>query len=259
MNALDFLFDFAALMSSSSAITLPPCTNNVQDVLAQESQASDLLLIQGTQVPINNNGHPRQAIQTPHPQMTAGLPSIPLHEDNIATFSSAHASDVDQKPIDWIPAPHCPQHAQHAVSSQQPPHFPDYSQLTQLPGFDCNFPCGHHPNQRCYCMYTPTAEVCTSYGCTSPYAHDQMSLQVPQQFQYLPGDGIPCEYDWDNHYFDQPWQRQYFPPHSYSMKDGGYVPVIPRERWDSNQVGLDTSPHTHHNGQIVAENCKTHY
>jgi hypothetical protein len=257
MNALDFLFDFVALMSSS-AMSLPPCTNKVQDVPAQEPQASDLLLIQGAQVPNNNNGHPQQATQTPYPQVAAELPSISLHEDNIAAFSRSHASDVNQKPIVWIPEPPYPQHAQYAASSHQSPHLPDYSQLTPLPGFDCNFPCGHHPNQRCHCMYIPTAEVCTSYGSTSPYAHDQMSLQAPQQFQYLPGDRVMCEYDWDNHYFDQPCKRQYFPAHNHSMKNGRHVPVIPQEMWDINQLGLDISPHTHHNGQIAAENLMAH-
>lgn len=102
MNALDSLFDFAALMSTSSAMTAPQHPKNDTLVSALDTQSSNA---HPSSIPSTQSSQPQGRMQQPSQQQSGGIHSLPQTENDIAMFSRAYADSGTQDPIDWIPAP----------------------------------------------------------------------------------------------------------------------------------------------------------
>lgn len=185
MNALDSLFDFATLMSTSSAMTLISESNDLnesaQDTQTFKTRPATAALAQSCQMPhhsqhIDDNIH--QLPQTEHP---------------IVMFSRAHFDSGNQHPFGWIPEPLCSQRMPMQV--QHPP-VPEYSRLPayETPAFDCyGLPCGHHPSQRCHCNFDFPPSRRYLQGSVPSAGNAQHLLLGPsgpelQYFQQLPVD-----------------------------------------------------------------------
>ncbi|KAF2631106.1 hypothetical protein BU25DRAFT_455434 [Macroventuria anomochaeta] len=257
MNALDFLLDFATLMGTSSALTIPPGSRNAPNIPTQEVQTSKALSLQSAQKPFPHGDHLQQAPQPFHPQLGTGIPSMTSHEETIAAFSRAHASPTIQNPIDWIPAPPYPQ---HPSTQGQILHHPEDHWFTEVLSFDCELTCGHHPDQQYHCRYMPPPSVCTADGCAPPppWKANQVLLQHQQPFQHIPAEGLSCEYNCEDCFYRQPCHFPYFPPHSNCTQDG-CVPVAPVEMWGHVQDNLEMFTHRGNQGRVVRGNLLQHH
>lgn len=99
MNALGSLFDFAALMSTSSAKTVPQYSKTETLVSALDTQPSKV-----HSNPISS-GQIRQSqdkMQQSSQQQSGGINSLSQFENEIITCSRTHANSGAQHPIDWI-------------------------------------------------------------------------------------------------------------------------------------------------------------
>jgi hypothetical protein len=235
MNALDLLFDFAALMSTSSAMTLLPNTNSALDIPAQGPTPK--AISNETQMLVSHEDQLQQTIgpqASLHSQLAHNIPSIHHHDDTITAFSRPGANPLLQAPGTWPLVSFPPQHP----GIQQRTHLPQQHQLIPFSELDCEFACGLRPSQQCHCAHRSMASACYAFGCAPPWDANQYPLQqpepVPQQMLHLTGNKLPCECNCEDCYFGQSYHCQYFPPHSYVLKDK-WTSVEPRETWGQNQ------------------------
>lgn len=150
MNALNSLFDFAALMSTSSAMSLIPDSHDsnesAQDTKRSEACSATTAPAQYCQV-LGRTQHLPQ-------QVDGSLHSLPHTESPIATFSRAHVDSGNQYPVDWVPA--LPLSQDISVQGQYS-LMPEHSRFSGygVPAFDCcNILRNHHSSQRCDCKYS---------------------------------------------------------------------------------------------------------
>lgn len=192
MDALDSLLDFAALMSTSSAMTLVQESNN-SDLSAQSTQISDA---HSTITAPAQLFQARGRMEHHSPQLNSSVHSLPQSENPIATSSKAQADSIDRHPIDWIPTPPL---LQGLPAQGQYPLMPESS---RLPAYEAcaldyrDIPYGCLPSERCTCNYSSRLSRCHQHGSMAPsLSNDQHvlldqygpELQVCQQ---LPADGF---------------------------------------------------------------------
>ncbi|KZM25941.1 hypothetical protein ST47_g3007 [Ascochyta rabiei] len=186
MNAVDALFEFAALMATSSAMTLEPDTINAPNRSAQGSSASNDPAIPKIARPPSHNAPVQQAL---HPQSKKytqpALPSPPAHQHErilepwpMETYLPQQSGEYQQA---W------PSEPQQQQQQQKQQHF------AQLPNFECTLPCGHHPYQQCQCAYIPETSAYAAapwgMGCGS----SQQAEAVRRQVRYVSDeDGYGC-------------------------------------------------------------------
>lgn len=232
MNALDSLFDFAALMSTSSAMTHSPDSKRTPDNPAHTAQTSKAPPSQAPQIQLHYDDHP-----THHqpPAQNPTNPSLPHYEPKPAAFSRSHADPTHQRPIDWIPASSYSLQAPHS----QDPQLPAYHHLPDFSGFDCDFACGHHPDQGCRCAYVASLPVCSPYGCVSPVEVRRVGVPHAEmgvvEFQDGAG-GLVCGYGCEERYFGRPCQCVQFALQGCGG-GGERVSVAQGEMWMGGQEG----------------------
>ena len=208
MNALDFLFDFATLMSVPSAMTLSSDSNDVPEMQIQEPWIPKEIPNQGAQTCFSHEQNPHQG-------------ALPQHNHNITQHQPAYQT------------PSFPQHKGMTASAEPDNVEHQYFRYTerhhsmQLPGFKCELACGHDPKQLCPCKCIPPIKLCPQYGCSPPWETSQIPPQLQEQFQASPEEGPPCEYDFGSCYVGEPRHRNYLPSHSYCIRDE-YFPVVPQ-------------------------------
>ena len=184
MNALDSLFDFAALMSTSSAMTLIPVPNDsnesAQDMKPFKARSTTTAPVQSCQML-----HPLQ-------QIDGSMHGLPQIEKPIAVFSRAHIDSGNQHPIDWILAPPFSQgklmQGQHSLLSEHS-RVPAY----ETPAFDC---CSHHLSQPCACNYGFTSSRSYQQDSMVPSAKNDQHMilgQAGPELQYFPGQQPPAD------------------------------------------------------------------
>jgi hypothetical protein len=190
MNALDSLFDFAALMSTSSAMTFIPDPNDsngsAQGTQTSKGCSASIAPAQSSQVP----GRMRHRSQ----QLHSNMHSLPQIEVPIATLSRAHVDPKNQHSIDWISAP--PFLQEMSVQGQHP-FLPDHSRLPayDVPAFDCyDVSCSHYPTLRYSCNCTFPLLRRYQQGPMVPNTEDDQRVLLeqygpePQHFQQLPAN-----------------------------------------------------------------------
>jgi hypothetical protein len=231
MNALDSLFDFAALMSTSSAMTLTPNPNNVSVVPTQDARTSQVPSATAVPAQVSQS---RERMQHHPQQLGGGMHSLPRSENNVAIFSGAQVNSGNQHSVDWAPAP--PFMQQTLVQDCYPP-MPEHSRLPlyEVPTPDCDVPCGHHPIQRCNCKYMLPLSRRYQQGSIAPNAWNNEHLLLRhlglQHSQQSLADGFPCE-------GQVPGQMS--PPHGFCINDN-CVPVVPYStdlQYGSLDIGL---------------------
>ncbi|KAF1928023.1 uncharacterized protein M421DRAFT_92844 [Didymella exigua CBS 183.55] len=227
MNALDFLFDFADLMSTSSAMKLPPGTNKY----AQDTQASKALST--TAVPSQSSQYQGE-VQQPSQQLGAGIDSIlvPQSENDMATFSRTHVESAIQHPIDWVLSP---QFMQQPYMQEHSLLFPEHLRLPSSEdlsfGFDITYL--HHHDQSCHCTHMPPPSMRFQHGCMIPSGWNVQQPHLehlePELHHLLPlpTEGLTYGNNCEHHVPGQLFACEYYPPHSYWAEDG-CVPVAPR-------------------------------
>lgn len=206
MNALDSLFDFATLMSTSSAMTLASDTNDCPETLSRTSQISSAIA-QRTQIPC---GHGNQFQQHVHTQPEACAPSNIVHKQSFVDVSRAGTHQIGQSDLDWFPAPQqlrnpCVQYqfldrpeGQHLTQVTGPDREVDFSHCTSLPMGYLQQPAApqylqHMPDQQ-----MPGNHVCHDQPCIPlgnhqffpPLGHDFIGGSIPASHQQIAGDGI---------------------------------------------------------------------
>jgi hypothetical protein len=197
MNALDSLFDFAALMSTSSAMTLPPPAPAQAIPPAKAS----------TYIPPTYNPHMHQPPQPQYrqnnfySQLVSTVLPIHQHKDRHTTLQ---VPQLERDLGSWHSAPLLStqvESAQHHYGIWQP----DFNKHTDLTH---EFPCVHHPNQLCNCTSPPPTPECYGAGCAPLWDGDQLSSQqlgrVPQTLRRGAVDGGPGEYVCGDCYLGRP-------------------------------------------------------
>jgi hypothetical protein len=152
MNPLDLLFDFAALMSTSSAITLPPKTNetppghhtSTQDPSSKAPSSANDTLTACYQGQVHWSA--------PLPQQDRGATSVLDQEHTIAFFPRDHACESDSHPLNHLPVT---SYAKHAWKQQYPRHAE--LQCSQDTDLGCVYACGHRSSQGCQRAALPPA------------------------------------------------------------------------------------------------------
>ncbi|KAF9694584.1 hypothetical protein EKO04_007403 [Ascochyta lentis] len=176
MNALDLLFDFAALMATSSAMTRAPTSTNPSHPPARESPTPSIS--KATAPPLRND--PTQ--QTPLPQNdiysqhSLDIPLAPQHEQFVEPWSVPEQQGVGEYQHVWTSEP-VPQQQQRQQQQQYQRQL-HQQHFTPLPGFTHSLPCGHHPDHQCQCAYIPETSL------YAPYADAALwTMDCPSSYQ----------------------------------------------------------------------------
>src|SRR5690242_18988354 len=192
MNALDSLFDFATLMSTSSAMTLASDTNDCPGILSRTSQMSSAAA-QSTQIPC---GHGNQSQQHVHTQLEACAPSNIMHKQSLVDVSRAGTHQIGQSDLDWFPAP-----------QQLRTPYAQYQSLDQSEG------------QHLTRASAPDREFDFSHCTSMPMGYLQQP-SAPQYLQQMPDQQLP----WHHVCHDQPCfppsNHQFFPPLGHDFVGG---------------------------------------
>lgn len=247
MNALDFLFDFAALMSTSSAMTQSPGAGKAPNLSVHQIHPSKASSSLGSHIPEGRLQPSRHRLQS---QPTRSIPSLPQEGNNMTTFSRTNADDVNNVPIEWIPT--LPR-SQNVPSTQHTSLLPNYSQLDHLSTLDCDLPCGQNPNQHCYCRHISPLVLSTSHDWVPPYVHDQSFMQFPQHFQQIQEEEVPCGYICDEPQSGQPCTGRYLPTQPYSIVESD-MHIFSQPMWDIDQGDLDVHAYDHTNRHTIEGN-----
>lgn len=215
MNALDSLFDFAALMSSSSAMTLRPAYKT-QNVLSQGAQRSKMLSVQGAQLP---HGPRNQAQRPEPPSHTRSEAFVPL---DAAYKARVPTCDMQQSALDWVPATLQLQNLQYL--GHQP--------LTYLAEHNQDFVCSQHQYQSCQCTNIPMWNMHQP-----PLQYTELA---PQYLQQVPDQGLPWYQPCQNQLCGPLNNHQSLPlPDYYSGGDS--MPISPQDTMgDEANIGFQS-------------------
>lgn len=188
MNALDFLFDFAALMSTSSALTHPQGTAEP----TQEPQASRAL--PKTTAPAQ---YPQLQASVQHPlhllDASVNPTSIPQSEVDVAILLGAPAKPTNQHSLDWIPAP---RFMQQASRQEHDPVLPEHLRLpsSEVPPFDGDFAWPHCPCQSYGCTHLAPPSRRLQHGCMPLDAWNGQQHRLQPLPSESPAYGVGCKY-----------------------------------------------------------------
>ncbi|KAF1362756.1 hypothetical protein EJ07DRAFT_174296 [Lizonia empirigonia] len=237
MNALDYLFDFAALMSTSSAMTVSPNADGMPSKRPAASQEAASISSSSHDAPMPCSFE-NQPLRPPH--LDDDNPSMPSQEDAMAVVPRSHGSDPEQNPNDWIPAPAHLQDLALQHNKYQLQVGP--RQFLQTPGSYSELICGHHPESQCHCRYLRPALNHPSVDCAPLWMQQAPQMQYSeleaQELQHVRQEDGVYEHGYEDGAFGQQHHGQDFPSHGFCGRDE-CMPVMSGEVWDVRQNHVD--------------------